>query len=170
MRTAPPCATGWCPWPPPPKSWFQTVLARAREVGGERAGATLRHRIDDPGSHLSAADQQRVRALYQRHTDPQGEAVEAALIRTPEVAQAWVPSARQQMDLRDILCSVRCPTLSPVGELDPFNPPTHAAESVDAIPHDLARLCVVPDAAHRVFTDNPRFTRERIREFMAAVT
>ncbi len=148
----------------------KAVLARAREVGGERAAAALRHLIHDPGSQLSATDQQHLRALYQRHTDPQGEALEKAMIRTPEVAQAWVPSARQEMDLRDILQFVRCPALALVGELDPFNPPAHAAESVDAIPDDQAGLCVVPNAAHRVFTDSPKFTRERIREFMTGVT
>jgi pimeloyl-ACP methyl ester carboxylesterase len=147
----------------------EAVLARAREVGGDQAAAALRHLVDDPGVELSAEDQRRVRSLYQRHTDPKSEALEATVIRTPEVAQAWVPSARQEMDLRPALQLVRCPVLALVGELDPFNPPSLAAESVDAIPSEQARLCVVPDAAHRVFTDNPEFTRDRIREFLAGV-
>jgi pimeloyl-ACP methyl ester carboxylesterase len=148
----------------------EAVLTRACEVGGEEAAAALRHLIDDPSVELCAADQRRVRSLYQRHSDPEAEALEAALIRTPEVAQAWVPSARQEMDLRPALESVRCPALVLVGALDPFNPPSHAAEIVDAMPHGQARLCVVPDAAHRVLTDNPEFTRDRIREFLTGVS
>jgi pimeloyl-ACP methyl ester carboxylesterase len=148
----------------------EAVLARAREVGGEQAAAALWRLIDDPGAELSAADQQTVRSLYQRNTDPNAQAPDEVLIRTPEVAQAWVPTARQVMDLRPALQSVRCRTLALVGELDPFNPPRLAMEGVDAIPGDQARLCVVPDAAHRVFTDNPKFTQGRIREFLASVT
>lgn len=148
----------------------EAVLARAREVGGEQAAAALGKFTRDPGANLSTADHQAVRSLYQRHTDPDGEAVEAALIHTPEVAQAWVPTARQEMDLRPSLLSVRCPTLALVGEHDPFNPPSLAEESVHAIPGDQAHLCVVPDAAHRVFTDNPTLARDRIRKFLTDLT
>ncbi len=148
----------------------QAVLARAREVGGEQATAALHKLMDDPGADLSASEQQAVRSLYQRHADSDSEAVEAAQIRTPEIAQAWVPAARQEMDLRPALRSVRCPTLALVGELDPFNPPYLAAESVEAISCDQARLCVVPDAAHRLFIDNPTFARDRIREFLTDLT
>ena len=148
----------------------QAVLARAREVGGEQAAAALRKLTHDPAAKLSAADHQAVRSLYQRHADPDSEAVETALIRTPEVPQAWVPAARQEMDLRPALHSVRCPTLALAGELDPFNPPSLAEESVDALPGDQARLCVVPDAAHRVFSDNPTFAGDRIRGFLTDLT
>jgi pimeloyl-ACP methyl ester carboxylesterase len=117
----------------------EAVFARACEVGGEQAAAALGKLTHDPGAKLSAADHQAVRSLYQRHADPDSEAVEAALIRTPEVPQAWVPAARQEMDLRPALHSVRCPTLALVGELDPFNPPSLAVESVDAIPGDRIR-------------------------------
>jgi pimeloyl-ACP methyl ester carboxylesterase len=53
------------------------------------------------------------------------------------------------------------------GELDPFNPPDLAAEIVHAIPGGQARLAAVPDAAHRVFADNPAVTCSRIREALA---
>lgn len=33
-----------------------------------------------------------------------------------------------------------------------------------------AQLTVVPDAAHRVFTDNPEVTHDRIRAFLAALS
>jgi pimeloyl-ACP methyl ester carboxylesterase len=49
------------------------------------------------------------------------------------------------------------------GELDPFNPPSLAAEIVEAIPDHLARMVVVPDSAHRVFADNPDFVYDMIR-------
>jgi pimeloyl-ACP methyl ester carboxylesterase len=61
---------------------------------------------------------------------------------------------------------VRCPTLVLVGEHDPLNPPALGAEIVEAIPNGRARLEVVPDAAHRVFSDNPDHTHRLIREFL----
>jgi pimeloyl-ACP methyl ester carboxylesterase len=57
----------------------ETVLARAREVGGEEAASALRKLIDDPGAELFTADQQAVRSLYHRHTDSVREPLEAAL-------------------------------------------------------------------------------------------
>ncbi len=145
------------------------VLTNAQLLGGEEAASALRRLIDHPGVVLSGDEQQRVGSLYQHHTNPDAEALDGVALRTPEVAQAWVPAARQKMDLRSVLRSVRCPTLALAGESDPFNPPSLAAESVDAMLPGRARLTVVPDAAHRVFTDNPSFVYDRIREFLAGL-
>jgi len=71
------------------------------------------------------------------------------------------------MDLRSDLRAVRCPTLVLIGEHDPLNPPALGAEIVDAIPNGLARLELVPDAAHRVLTDNPEHVYRSIRSFLA---
>ena len=48
-----------------------------------------------------------------------------------------------------------------------MNPPALGAEIVDAIPNGLARLELVPDAAHRVLTDNPEHVYRSIRSFLA---
>ncbi len=147
----------------------EAVLARARRVGGEKAAAALQQLICRPGSDTTAEDQRLLQRLYQRRPDPEAEAMERLTIRTPEVAQTWVPHARQNMDLRAALGAVRCPTLVLVGELDPFNPPDLAAEIIAAIPDGDAQLRVVPDAAHRVFVDNPGFVHSSIRDFLTAL-
>jgi pimeloyl-ACP methyl ester carboxylesterase len=74
------------------------------------------------------------------------------------------------MDLRAADRNVHCPTLVLVGEHDPSIPVHLAEELVAAIPDDLARLQVVPDAAHDLLGDNPDFTNRCIREFIEDVT
>lgn len=147
----------------------EAVLARARQVGGEEAAAALQQLIYRPGGDPTAEDQRQLQRLYQSQPDPEAEAMERLTIRTPEVAQAWVPHARQNMDLRAALAAVRCPTLVLVGELDPFNPPDLAAEIIAAIPDGHAQLRVVPGAAHRVFIDNLGFVHASIRDFLAVL-
>ncbi|MBA2507222.1 MAG: alpha/beta hydrolase [Nocardioidaceae bacterium] len=145
----------------------EAVLSRAQDLGGAEAAAALRRLIDAPGTNISAEDRRRLQCLYQRRQDPGAEALEGQIIRTPEVAQAWVPHARQTMDLRPALQAVRCPTLVLAGELDPFNPPELAAEIVHAITDGQSNLAVVPGAAHRVLADNPEFAYNRIREVLS---
>lgn len=142
----------------------EAVLSRAGGVGGAQAAAALRHLINGPGTDISAEDRASVEGLYQRTRGPGTEALQGQSIRSPEVAEAWVPHAQQKMDLRPALQSVRCPTLVLAGEFDPFNPPELADEIVHAIPDGRARLAVVPESAHRVFADNPDFVYARIRQ------
>jgi pimeloyl-ACP methyl ester carboxylesterase len=57
-----------------------------------------------------------------------------------------------------------------VGEHDPVSPVAWVEEIVTAMPNGLARLQVVPNAAHDIATDNPEFTNRCIREFIAELT
>jgi pimeloyl-ACP methyl ester carboxylesterase len=142
------------------------VIARVRAVGGDEAAEAMRRDIDNPTDE-TAADVRRL--LYARRADPDALAtsLEAHAIRTPEVIQQWWPVAHRTIDLRRALQSVRCPTLVLVGEHDPLNPPALAEEIVGSIPEDRAELVVVPDAAHRVFTDNPDHVYGCIRRFIS---
>ena len=99
--------------------------------------------------------------------DPLVPILDAARITTKQVNLSWFENEGNAMDLRPDLANVRCPTLVLVGEHDPVNPATWVEEIVTAIPNGLARLQVVPDAAHDITTDNPEFTNRCIREFIA---
>lgn len=144
----------------------EAVIARAREVGGSETASALRRGIENPDDEASPKDRELLQALYERRHDPDLEELKALVVHTPAVAHAWVPTAQQGLDLRSSLVAVKCPTLVLVGALDPINPPALAQEIVDAMPHGLAELRVVPDAAHRVLNDNPDFTHRCIREFI----
>lgn len=147
----------------------EEVIVRVREVGGDRAADAMRRDIENP-TEESAAEVRRVcLPLYSRRAtpDPAFAALEPHFIRTPDVIPHWFPEAQRTLDLRPKLKAVRCPTLVLIGELDPLNPPALGAEIVAAIPDERARLELVPDAAHRIFTDNPRHAYRCIREFVA---
>lgn len=141
----------------------EDVLNRARDIGGEETSAALCRLMEHPEMEPTAEDRQRVESLYQRRPDTGAQIARHTTIHSPDVAQAWAQHAPEALDLRPALASVRCPTLVMAGELDPFNPPSLAAEIVEAIPDQLARMVVVPDAAHRVFADNPDFVYDMIR-------
>src|SRR5438093_1266845 len=126
------------------------------QVGGDAVAEALRRDIENPTDETAAEVRRVCLPLYSRRAspDPVLAALEAHFIQTPEVTSHWFPEARRTMDLRSDLRAVRCPTLVLIGEHDPLNPPALGAEIVDAIPNGLARLELVPDAAHRVLTDN----------------
>jgi pimeloyl-ACP methyl ester carboxylesterase len=147
----------------------EEVIARVRDVGGDDAADAMRRDIENPTDETAAEVRRVCPPLYSRRAtpDPVFAALEPHFIRTPELIPHWFPEAQWTMDLRTDLQAVRCPTLVLIGEYDPLNPPALGAEIVEAIPNGHARLEIVPDAAHRVFTDNPEHAYRCIREFVA---
>lgn len=147
----------------------EEVIARAREVGGDEAAETMRRDIENPTAQTAAEVMRVCRPLYSRRTtpDPVFAALEQHFIWTSDVIPHWMPHAQQTMDLRGDLRAVRCPTLVLIGEHDLLNPPGLGAEIVEAIPNGRARLELVSDAEHRIFTDNPEHSYRCIREFVA---
>jgi pimeloyl-ACP methyl ester carboxylesterase len=147
----------------------EEVIARVRDVGGDEAAEATRRDIENPTDETAAEVKRLCAPLYSRRAtpDPVFAKLEEYFIRTPELISHWFPEAQRTLDLRPDLHAVRCPTLVLVGEHDPLNPPALAMEIVDAIPNGHARLELVPDAAHRVFADNPEHVYRRIRAFLS---
>jgi proline-specific peptidase len=146
----------------------EDLIARVREIVGDEAADAMRRDIDNPTSEGAAEVQRLCRPLYSRRAtpDPMRAVLEQYFIETPDVGLHWFPEALRTLDLRPDLQAVRCPTLVLVGEHDPLNPPALGAEIVEAIPSGRARFELIPDAAHRVFSDNPEHTYRLIREFL----
>jgi len=129
----------------------------------------MRRDIENPTDETAAEVKRLCTPLYSRRAtpDPAFAKLKEYFIRSPELISHWFPEAQRTLDLRPDLHAVRCPTLVLVGEHDPLNPPALAMEIVDAIPNGHARLELVPDAAHRVFADNPEHVYRRIRAFLS---
>jgi 3-oxoadipate enol-lactonase len=72
--------------------------------------------------------------------------VRQMIIDTPAHGYAACCAAIRDMDLREMIRSIRVPTLVIVGEDDPATPPEKAREIQSLIPG--AQLEVIPDAAH----------------------
>jgi len=146
----------------------EEVIARVRALGGDEAAEAVRRDIERPTDASAAEVARRFPWLYSRRAtpDPVSARLQEHAIRTPEIIAHWFPEAQRTMDLRAQLQSVRCPTLVLIGEHDPLNPPELGAEIVAAIPSDRGRLELVPDAAHRVLTDNSEHVYRGIRVFL----
>jgi 3-oxoadipate enol-lactonase len=72
--------------------------------------------------------------------------VRQMILDTPAHGYAGCCAAIRDMDLRELICGIRLPTLVIVGDKDPATPPPMAEEIQRRIPG--AALEVVPDAAH----------------------
>jgi proline iminopeptidase len=148
------------------------LVERMRAVGGDEAADVVRRSIEEP-SEKTIAEWMRVCGpllSVNPEPDPLIAAVSAARTQTLEVSLHWLAHEHDAMDLRPELHNVRCPTLVMVGDRDPQIPVSAAEEIVSAIPDGLARLEVIPNAAHELITDNPESVYTSIRAFIAALT
>jgi proline iminopeptidase len=148
------------------------LVARFREVGGDEVADVVRRDGEQP-TEETFAEFKRVCMPFlslSPNPDPGVITAEAARIETMTVNLHFMQGEANELTLLATDNNVRRPTLILVGEHDPLIPIALAEEIVTAIPNGLARLHVVPDAAHDLLTDNPDFTTACIREFIRDVT
>ena len=150
----------------PRLSELEETVERFREVGGEEAADVVRRDWEAPSEETAAEWLRVCSPLMARRRDPAIEELRAARIETIEVNLHFMQE-NKEMDLRDRLGAVRCPTLVILGEHDPLVPIRLGREIVEAIPDGLARLEVIPEAAHDVLVDNPADSYRLVREFLA---
>jgi pimeloyl-ACP methyl ester carboxylesterase len=142
------------------------TVERFREVGGDEAAAIVRRDWEAPTEETAAEWRRVCGPLLALRSDPELDRLRAARIETIDVNVHFMKDAKN-MDLRDRLAAVRCPTLVVAGERDPLVPATIAREIVEAMPHALARLELIGEASHDVLADNPVESYRVIREFVA---
>jgi proline iminopeptidase len=150
----------------------EELIERMRAVGGDEAADVMRRDIEEP-SDENLAEWMRVCGpllSLNRTPDPLIAAVSAARIQTTKVSLHWMAHEHDAMDLRPELDNVRCPTLVMIGDHDPTMPVSAAQEIVSSIPDGLARLEVIPNAAHELITDNPEKVYDNIRAFISNLT
>jgi len=144
----------------------EETIERFRAVGGHEAAEAMRRDIEH-ASEETAAEWDRVCGpLLTLHPDPLGNRLEAMGRRTMEVNLHFHGHEGRGMNLLPTLTAVRCPTLVLVGAADPLVPVEAAHELANAIPGDLTRVEVIPDAAHELFTDAPQATYAAVRRFL----
>jgi len=154
-----------CPRLPTPEE----LIERFRKVGGDEAAEVVRRNSEAPTTETKA-EWMRVCGplLSLKHDpDPLVAALDSVRIQTMDVNLHFFEHEGNTMDLRPALRNVRCPTLVLVGEHDPLTPVHLCHEILAAVPGGLARLEVIPDAAHDLATDSPEHTYRSIRQFIA---
>jgi proline-specific peptidase len=147
---------------------LEEAVARFREAGGEEAAEVVRRAMESPSEQTFAEWRRVLGPLASLNPDPDPvlARLEAERIETKDVNLHFTREGKV-MDLRDRLGAVRCPTLVILGEHDSTIPTHLGQEIVEAIPDRLARLELVPEAAHEVIVDNPAESYRLVREFLA---
>jgi pimeloyl-ACP methyl ester carboxylesterase len=149
----------------------EELIERFRAIGGDEAAEIARRDLEAP-SEETLDEWKRVCGpllALNREPDPLLTAANAARIETFEVNVHWFKHEGDTLDLRPELRNVGCPTLVLIGDRDPLNPVSAAEEIVAAIPDGLARLEVIPNAAHELLTDNPDAVYASMRAFISSL-
>jgi len=142
---------------------------RMAGLGGPASAAAWRAVHADPNEENSPAFARHVLALMARlQPSPALRAVRAAQIKTPQV-NAHFTAQFSRLDLTGDARKVRCPVAVVVGERDPLTTPALAAATVEAVA-GLARLRLIPDAAHDLLSDAPEVLLEEILSALTART
>lgn len=153
---------------------FATEAEIAAEIGGSyglKVAAAINRRAGSDEDLEAAVSEwtNLVNPLLAVRRDPIVDRLEALRTSTLEVARHFEPEGFS-MDLRPLLARVRCPTLVIVGERDILVPPPLRSEFRETLAPELGRVEVVPNASHRVLTDNPSVCWRLIRDFIAGLT
>lgn len=135
-------------------------------LGGPAAWHDRAARVADCGA-CAVADEVLARWFSEgfRERHPRVVAAYGAMLAaTPAAGYAGCCAAIAEMDLREELCRIRCPTTVLMGAADPATPPSHGEAIARGIPG--ARLIVVPDAAHLANVERAAEVSERLLEHL----
>ena len=134
----------------------EELIERFRAVGGDEAADVVRRDLDN-STEETLAEWRRVCGPLMSvnpDADPLVPIFDAA--RHDDASEPLLVRERGQRNgssPRACECALHTGL---VGEHDPLNPVARVGEIITAIPNGLARLEVVPNAAHDIVTDNPR--------------
>lgn len=150
--------------PDSPEARLEETVARFREVGGEEAAEVVRRAWESPSEQTAAEWRRVLGPLASLNPDPDPL---IARLESERIVNVHFTREGKVMDLRDRLGAVRCPTLVILGEHDSTIPTHLGREIVEAIPDGLARMELIPEAAHEVVVDNPAESYRLVRDFLA---
>ena len=149
--------------------WVAERSVRVFErLGGREVAEAARRFWAEPGQDTMPDYARLCMPLYSRTAqDPDG------LARTKfhlELTFAWEKGEGADLDLREQLERVRCPTLVIAGDDDPVTTLEAAEEIVASLPANLTRYEHFADAGHGVYRDRPDDYFRLLREFLASVS
>jgi proline iminopeptidase len=147
--------------------WVAERSVRVFErLGGPEVAEAASRFWAEPGSDTMPDYARLCMPLYSRTPqDPDG------LARTKfhlELTFAWEKGEGADLDLREELGRVRCPTLVIAGDDDPVTTLEAAEEIVASLPEGLARYEHFSEAGHGVYRDRPDDYFRLMREFLSA--
>jgi len=102
---------------------------------------------------------------YTQSYDPDAPTFRGRAIERPEVAVHFFTNEMMDMDLRDELARIICPTLVMGGALDPVTPPICSEEIARAIGEN-ALLEIFERCGHGAHRDDPTGAERVMRAFL----
>ncbi len=135
-----------------------------QKKGGERAANVARAYWSGMSEEMAGEYERVCRPLY--NTTPAPPYGGSWTVRNMEVGAFFNNGEYQQMDLREQLGLVRCPTLVLVGEEDPNTTVEDAEEIMESLSNAPAQLVRIVGAGHGVWRDNPDEAFMAIKDFI----
>ena len=150
---------------------FETIFAAFGRVGGETAETAARNYWMNPSTQSRDTYIETCLPLYTRNPAGAMDAM-SRVIRKDDVALHFNgPNNEQgQMDFRDALANVTCPTLVMAGEADPMTPPVFSKEIVASLSGAPSTLEHFPDCGHGISGDNPDAFFASLHSFLEEMT
>ena len=140
-----------------------------RKVGGDAAAEVAYQFFSNPSQSAYETYGKVCLPLYSNPNSLAASAFRDRAIERPEVALHFFANEMVQMDLRQEISSIRCPTLVIGGTIDPVTPPVCSKEIADSI-GDNAYLHMFENCGHGPHRDNPEGAEKVMRSFLSAET
>ncbi len=145
---------------------LEETVKMMSEFGGETAGAVAQEFFSKPSQAAYDTYGKVCLPLYSNPKSKKNNDFRDRAIERPEVALHFFDNEMIQMDMRQEISKIKCPTLVIGGNIDPVTPPVCSQEIVKFIGKN-AHLHMFEDCGHGPHRDNPDGTEKIMREFLA---
>ncbi len=136
-----------------------------RKLGGESAADVARRFFSCPSEDVYKIYGEVCLPLYSNPDAPMAGSFRDKAIQRPEVAIHFFTDEMPQMDLRDEIADIVCPTLVIGGTVDPITPPV-CSEAIASAIGDNAILHMFERCGHGPHRDNPDGAEKVMRNFL----
>ena len=140
-----------------------------RKLGGDPAAEVAHKFFSNPSKAAYETYGKVCLPLYSNPNSSTAGAFRDRAIEHPEVAIHFFSSEMAQMDMRQEISNITCPTLVIGGTIDPVTPPVCSQEIADSIGNN-AHLHMFENCGHGPHRDNPEGAEKIMRGFLAAHT
>ncbi len=137
-----------------------------RKLGGETAATAAQKFFSKPSQAAYKTYEKVCLPLYSNPNSLTANAFRDRAIERPEVTLHFFAKEMIEMDMRQEISNIKCPTLVIGGTIDPVTPPVCSQEIVNSIGKN-AFLHMFEDCGHGPHRDNPESAEKVMRGFLA---
>lgn len=143
------------------------VVRAFERLAGAGAGAVAQRFFSEPSIEAAGEYARVCMPLYRVRAQDTSERMSRAVFQM-DLLFGWAPGEGAEMDLRDDLSRVICPTLILAGEEDPLTSLEAAQEMADCLPPEQVHFERFAQASHALAHDRPEAYFAAVRAFIGA--